>query len=143
MTKQYGFSLVELIAVMILIGILGASFAGSVVPSASAQLQASRDRVITAFFSAQQLAMVRSDAVRLIISAPDTLDIRIDTDSDGSFADEDSALLGGAQTLVPSPGLISQNIDFNRLGQTAATNLTLTQGSSSVVVAISGNGYAR
>lgn len=144
MCREQGFTLLELIAVLALVGILATTVTTGLLPSASFQLQSSRDQVVTAFFSAQQRAMAQTNAVRLSISGTNQIDIREDTDSDGSFADESSSRLGGVQypiNLLANQSLTNANFDFDRLGRTGAANLTLSQSGSSVTIAVTSTGF--
>ncbi len=139
-----GFTLVELVSVLVLVGIIGTTVTLSVLPNKTFQLQASRDQVVAAFFSAQQRAMAQTNAVRLSISASSDIDIREDSDGDGIFSDETSARLGGVQyplELPPNQSLTAANFDFDRLGKTSATNLTLSQNGSSVTISVTSTGF--
>jgi MSHA pilin protein MshC len=141
---QAGFSLLELLAVLVLLAILSAVVSIGTLPASSFQLQASRDRLVAAFFSAQQRAMVQTRPVRLTLAAPNQIDIREDSDLDGSFADEASLSLGGTQfpqTLLPNQSLTPAVFDFDRLGKTSVATLVLSDGASSVTLAVSATGF--
>lgn len=142
--KHEGFTLLELITVLALVGILSATVSYGVLPSASFQMQASRDQVVTAFFSAQQHAMAQTSTVRLSLSSPNQIDIREDSDNDGSFTDESSLRLGGVQypiSLLPNQSLTAATFDFDRLGRTSANTLTLSQSGNSVSITVGATGY--
>ena len=146
MAKNSGFSLVELIAVLLIVGILAGAATVSLLPSATFQMQSSRDQVVTAFFAAQQRAMTQTSPVRfsVIAASPNQLDIKEDTDGDGDFSDESSLTFNGIRypiALLPNQTLTASNFDFDRLGRTTAQTLTLTQGADSVAITISANGY--
>lgn len=146
-TKQSGFTFVELVAVLVLIGILGASTVSVLIPSDTYQLQSSRDQVLAAFFSAQQRAMVQADPVQLSISSPSgtpQLDIRQDTNRNGSFSDESSLRIGGTQypvDLLPNQSLSSASFDFDRFGKTSAASLSLGQNGDTVTIEVSAAGF--
>lgn len=131
-----GFSLVELIAILIILGIVGGSLASSgVFNSTSLNMQSSRDQVVSAFFMAQQLAMATDETVTLRISSPNIIDVRIN----GS-----SATLGGVSfplALGSNQTLSVATFTFDRLGKTSANSLTLAEGSNSVQINISSTGY--
>lgn len=115
-------------------------------PSATFQLQASRDQVITAFFAAQQRAMAQSQAIQFSINSPNQIDIREDTDGDGDFSDESSITAGGVRypiSLLPNQSITSANFIFDRFGKTSAATLTLSQSGGSVTIQVSSTGYIR
>ena len=131
---QQGFTLVELIAVLILVGILGTFAVSSTIPSAFAQLQASRDTLITAFYVAQQKAMIQAEPIELEVTASG-VDIR----QAGS-----SLNVGG--TRYPLSWLANQSstpatFRFDRLGKTSAGSITLSQNDASLTLTVSATGY--
>lgn len=65
---ERGFTLIELITVIILVGIMSVTLFSRLGSVHSANLQAGRDDLIAALFFAQQTAMARSN-IQLIISA--------------------------------------------------------------------------
>jgi len=144
--RSGGFSLLELIAVMVLIGILGSTAVTQIIPSASMQLQSSRDRVLSGLFAAQQLALVQDDAVRFVVSGGNQINILRDTDGDSSFSDESGAYVGGTQypiTLLPNQSFASgATIDFDSLGQTSGAALNLSQDGGSVAITVTATGYS-
>ena len=66
--KQTGFTLVELIAVITLLGVLSVVLFSRINSVSASRVQASRDDLIAALFFAQQLAMSRSN-IQLTISS--------------------------------------------------------------------------
>ncbi len=139
-----GFTLIELIAVLVIIGILGVSSVRSALPTLSFQMQSSRDQIVTAFFLAQQRAMAQANPVRLFVNAPNQIDLREDTDGDGSFSDESSLALGGVSypiSLLSSQSVNAATFDFDRFGATSATTLVLSQDGSSVNITVTATGY--
>jgi len=130
-----GFTLLELITVLVILAILTATAISNLVPSRTFQMQATRDTLVAAFYSSQQKAMMQSAPVRLITSI-NAIDIRIDSNNDGSFAINESVLLGGVQypiTINPAQSLTSHIIDFDRLGRTSSSTIVLSQSGSSVI----------
>ncbi|TVZ38430.1 MSHA pilin protein MshC [Alteromonadaceae bacterium 2753L.S.0a.02] len=125
----------ELVIVLVLVGILSVSVLGGRAPSKTMQLQSSRDQLVAAFYSAQQLAMARTGNVQL--STGTQIDIRLG----GS-----SVKAGGVQYPISLPAnvtLTSASFTFNRLGQTTANTLTLSKNGSSVTVDVESSGYVR
>lgn len=147
MSKNRGFSLVELIAVMVIAGILAAVTLGNRVSGTSLQLQASRDSLVAALHSAQQLAMNRAHDTALRVGS--TVDLLMDTDNDGVFDDESSVVFGGVRYPISLPNGISLNEDcggqlrFNRLGQTGGCTLTLNKAGQSIQTQVYPSGFAR
>src|SRR5690606_16015807 len=107
----------------------------ALMPSESFQLQASRDQVVTAFFTAQQLAMAQEDNVELITNGTNQIDVQVDGASITVAGVSYPILLQNNQSLTAA------TFSFNRLGQTSANSLTLSQGSSSVAISVSATGY--
>ncbi|WNO09908.1 prepilin-type N-terminal cleavage/methylation domain-containing protein [Teredinibacter sp. KSP-S5-2] len=140
---QRGVTLVELVTVLVLIGAIAAVSFSRLAPTTLFQLQASRDTIVAAFFMAQQRAMAQPNPVRLVTSS-NQIDLLIDTDNDGSFADESSFRWGADAypiDLVPNQALTPAIFDFNRLGYTSARTLTLSQAGESVTISISRTGF--
>lgn len=138
-----GFTFVELIAVLLIVGVLTVVTTSRFTSSAAYELQATRDTLVAAFRSAQQLAMTRSAPVQLSTSS-NQIDIRIDSDGNNTFDVSESVTMDGKR--YPISIRTSQSLDpatflFDRLGRTSAANLDLTQGSSSVLIAVSSNGH--
>lgn len=142
--KQYGFTLIELISVLVIVSIISVTFIARTTPTDTFQLQASRDQLVAAFFSAQQKAMVQSQAVRLSTGG-NIIDIKQDTDSDGDFASEASLSIGGVTypwSIRANQSFSISNFVFNRLGQTTAGTVRISMGDTSVLVTVSATGFA-
>ncbi|ABD80404.1 pilus assembly FimT family protein [Saccharophagus degradans] len=136
-----GFTLVELIAVIVVIAALSVTVVQRLIPASSYQLQGARDQLVTAFQSAQQLAMVRTAAVRLTTSGSQ-IDILQDTDNDG--VPDTSVTIAGQNyplTLAAAATLSSASFDFDRLGHTSSAVVVVTAGSSNVNVNVTATGY--
>lgn len=140
-----GFTLLELVTVLVLAGIVGVTVSNRLIPSATFQLQSSRDLVVTAFFAAQQRAMAQADTIQLQISASQ-IDIRADSDGDGDFSDESGITAGGVSypiSLLPNQTITPANFTFDRFGKTTAATLTLSQSGGSVTIQVSATGYIK
>ena len=136
MYRSKGFTVVELITVLILIGVLAGAAISRLIPSSTYQLQSSRDQVVAAFFSAQQLAMTRLGTVQLVISGGQ-VDIQLDSSS---------VRTGGVQypvALLANQSLTSLTVTYDRLGQpNTGASLTLSQSGASVPIVLTASGYA-
>jgi MSHA pilin protein MshC len=143
LTNTKGFTLVELIAVLLIVGVLGTVVTTRLIPSSSFELQASRDQLVAAFLSAQQLAMAQQDRVRILTSGA-TVDIRRDQNGDGSFANSESVSIDGVQYPLSVSGATtfsSTSFDFDRLGRTSSGFITLTLRSNNTVLTVNEAGY--
>ncbi len=143
--QQRGFSLVELITVIVLLAIIGGVYAARTVSQTSFQLQAGRDQLISAFFMAQQAALHQSAPVRLSTGST-WVDIRQDRNTDGIFAADESLQRGGSrypQSLPNGIQVSNHSFDFDRLGHTQAAVIVLSKGGASAQITVSATGYAR
>ncbi len=139
-----GFSTVELVTVLVIIGILAASSTVFLTPSSSIQLQATRDQIVTAISTAQQRAMSRNLPVRVTTSG-NQIDIQDDGDGDGDFSPSNSVFVGGIQyplTFAANQSLNTSSFVFNRLGETLGGTITLSQSGASVTIEVTDSGYA-
>ncbi|VUD56780.1 hypothetical protein TDB9533_02395 [Thalassocella blandensis] len=131
-----GFSLIELIAILLIIGVIGGSIIkNSSVNTTGMKLQSSRDQVVSAFFMAQQLAMATDAEVKLVISNTNEVDVQVDGNSTTVGDARFPITLGNDQTLTET------EFTFDRLGKTSASTLTLSQGSETVQITVSSAGY--
>lgn len=141
--NQQGFTLVELITVLVIVGVLASVAASRMGPQATLQLQAGRDMVVSALFVAQQTAMAQSQPVR-VIAGDGRIDIRVDRNGDGVFSANESLSFAGTFYPRNLPGNLQisvSSIDYNRLGHATPAQLTLSQGGASVNVTVSEAGY--
>jgi len=142
--KHKGFTLIELISILVIVSIISVTFITRITPTDTFQLQASRDQLVAAFFSAQQKAMVQTQAIQLSTNGQ-TIDIKQDTNSDGNFASEASLSIGGVTypwSIRANQSLSSSTFVFNRLGQTTAGSVMVSIGGNSVIVNVSSTGFA-
>ena len=139
-----GFTLLELVAIIVVIAVIGATAATSLVPSTTFQLQAGRDTVVAALFHAQQRALSQADSVRLTTSGS-SIDIRQDANGNSTFESSESILVGSIQypiTLDGNVTITSHTLDYDRLGETTAATITVTKSSSNETVNVSAMGFA-
>ena len=138
-----GFSTVELVTVIIIVGILAATSTTLLLPARTMQLQAARDQIVAAVDVARQRAMSRRNAVRVVIAA-NQLDIQDDIDGDDDFSPSASVNIDGLAypiALAPNQNITSATFVFNRLGETNGATLALTQGGASAQIVVTDSGY--
>jgi MSHA pilin protein MshC len=140
-----GFTLIELIAVLVILGILSVAAVGKFLSPDVYALQAARDQTLLCIHSAQQLAMTQSRTVRVLLSGT-TLDVRKDANNDGVFASGESVVLGAVSypiTLVQGVTISANTLNFNSLGEVSASTVTLTQQARTLTITVSATGFAR
>jgi MSHA pilin protein MshC len=139
--KSTGFSLIELITVMILLSILSITLFTRMGPVNTAAVQSGRDDLIAALFFAQQQAMMRSN-ISLVLTANS---VSVNENSNPIVVSNDFYPL----TMPAGVSLPALTLNYDKLGRTTATQIVLTgSGNSSGVTAtiqvdISGYAYAQ
>ena len=138
-SRAKGFTLIELIAVIVILGIISASISSRFANTDVFEIQASRDDTVAALLFAQQVAMARDSA-----SNP----IRFVSSGNSITVQENGTNLTNGSLQYPfnlpsGISLDSVTLNYDKLGRTSATGLTLSKGSNSVEIEISGSGYAR
>jgi MSHA pilin protein MshC len=139
-----GFTLVELIAVLVILGILAAVVGSRSMSYSSLNVMGGRDLLVSALFSAQQKAMSQANAVR-VSTLGSSIDIRLDSNSDGTFAPSESIRCNGVLYPIDAPGGItfaSQTFEFDHLGHTSAGTVSVSKGGDSVDITVTAVGYA-
>ena len=148
--KYYsGFTLVELIVVILIVGILSASIAPRFFGVASYESRKATDDVFSALRYAQQMAMNRGGDIQLVLTASNFTVLR---SGGGDLRSPDGLIpytkpFPAGVTVVPSPS-DPQTINFNALGQPESalgvlntTNTTLNIGTNTITVEAN-TGYA-
>lgn len=137
MSRARGFSLIELITVMILVGILSITLFTRMGAVGTAAIQSGRDDLIAALFFAQQTAMMRPN-ITLVI-----------TNNSISVNESGAPIIGTHYPLEMPKGVAlspTGTLGYDKLGRTTATTITLTgSGNSSGVSAsirVEASGYA-
>ncbi len=130
--QQRGFTLLELIAVMILIGILSVALISRVGGVSSASVQAGRDSLVAALFFAQQLAMARNTEIRLTTSGNQV------NVTDAGVSQPGYPLILNGITLTP------HSFSYDRLGRTDQdpVSIQLSGAGASATVTVERSGYA-
>lgn len=141
-----GFSLIELVAVMVIVSVLATVAIVRIMPSAVHEIQAAKDQLASALAYAQQRALYTPHTVRVILSG-NQIDIREDLNDDNSYSEAERIRHGAVQyplSLVNQVQVSSHILDYDTLGEiTAPVSVTLSKGSRSVTLSISLSGYAR
>lgn len=129
-----GFTLIELIAVIVLVGIISISVNSRFYAQSSAKIQASRDDVIAALFFAQQTAMARSGIV--VTVGANTVNV---TENGMPIV-----IHGGAYPLsLPSGVTVTPaSFTYDKLGRTSPGNITLSGDGVSATITVEASGYA-
>src|SRR5690554_1410408 len=127
--QHRGFTLIELIAVILLVGILSVALMSRVGGASSANVQAGRDSLVAALFLAQQTAMARGTDIRLV------------TQGNQINVTEAGVSLPGYPLELTGVSLSSNQFFYDRLGRTTGASIQLTNSagvSASVTVENSG-----
>jgi MSHA pilin protein MshC len=140
---EQGFSLIELITVMILLGILSVTFFSRLGPVSTAAVQAGRDDIIAALFFAQQTAMMRSSNgnIRLVITS-NTVSVTENNNPIAVSSNYYPLTLPKGVIVTSTPATFS----FDKLGRTAAGVINLTgsgnSSGTSARIQVEASGYA-
>lgn len=136
--RQSGFTLVELIAVLTLVGVLSVVLMSRMSGFSASHVQASRDDVIAAFFFAQQLAMSENN-VQVLVTA-NAIDVQRNNVSMRLGSDFYPLTMPSDITLTSS----SAQFVYDKLGRTSAGNIQVqtTDGRYSSQVQLEATGYA-
>jgi MSHA pilin protein MshC len=134
---ERGFTLVELVTVVILISIISVTLFSRLGSVSSANLHASRDDLIAALFFAQQTAMARSNNnIQLIVTAAA---VNVTEAGAPIVVHSKGYPLNFSSGVTATPATLT----YDKLGRTTATTITLTAtGGLSAIVTIEATGYA-
>ncbi len=132
---ERGFTLIELITVMILISILSVTLFSRLGSVNSANIQAGRDDLIAALFFAQQTAMARSN-IQLILTA-NTVSVTESGTPIKVHAQGYPLAFPSGVTTTPV------TLSYDKLGRTTATTISLSAtGGLSASITLEASGYA-
>ncbi len=139
-SNSSGFTLIELIAVIILLGVISVVALPRFYNTDTAAVQSARDQALSALFTAQQIAMAR---------AGNGTTIQVDVDSTSLNVTENGTSVtatGGTYPLVLPEGVTvtagTGTYIFDKLGRTDAGQIVLTRGSTSATLRVEASGYA-
>ncbi|WP_460997362.1 prepilin-type N-terminal cleavage/methylation domain-containing protein [Simiduia litorea] len=131
-----GFTLIELVAVILLIGIIASTVASRAFTTGDAALQTARDDIVAAVNFAQQQAMDTDGAVVLAITSTTVAVSR----------DSVPLQFGSVSYPLELPSRVSvapnATLAFNRLGESSPQVFTLSVGTETTTVSVSAAGYA-
>lgn len=133
-SQVLGFTLIELVAIVVILGAL-AFFAMPRLRVTDSSLLTSRDAIIAAASHAQQIAMARDSAISLVVGANS-----VEVQENGTIVASPGAdyPLTFPSGVAVTGGLGS--LDYDKLGRTSATIISLNGGQ--VAVAVEASGYA-
>jgi len=137
---EKGFTLIELIAVILILSVLTVGATSQFSSSSNFQALTTRDDIVAGLFYAQQIAQARASATNTVqfVSTGTQIDIR-----EGNGATPPSIDNGIYPLSLPNGFTLTiDTLNYNKLGQTGATTLILTDGDSSATIQISASGYA-
>lgn len=137
-TTQHGFTLIELIAVIVILGFLSVAIMPRFLQSDSFEARTVQDKLISAAREAQQLAM----------SKPVSADVQLITDN-GNKRIRISYIDGGTQTIdtdIPGASSINnQTLHYDKHGFVvggSAVTISINGGAKSVRIEASGYAHA-
>ena len=131
--SQRGFTLIELISTMILVGILSIVLVSRLGSTTTAAVQGSRDDIIAAFSLAQQTAMMRPN-ITLVVTANS---ISVNENGGPIAASNYPLSMPNGVTLAPAA-----TFSYDKLGRTTAGAITVSSSGVSAQIAIEASGYS-
>jgi MSHA pilin protein MshC len=130
---QRGFTLIELIAVMVIVGVMSMTLFSRLGSLKSTQVQASRDDLIAALFFAQQTAMARSGVQLVVTASAVTVTENLPPATN---------LPGYPLPFAQGVSAIPKTFSYDKLGRTTAGTINLTGSSGvSAVINVEASGY--
>ncbi|MEX1032458.1 MAG: hypothetical protein WDZ30_03790 [Cellvibrionaceae bacterium] len=133
-----GFSLIELVTIIVVLGAL-AFFAMPRLRVSDSSLLTSRDAIIAALSHAQQVAMARDSAANpvTLVATANLIEVRENGEVVTSPGAEYPLTFPNGVSITGGIG----TLDYDKLGRTAATAISLNNGQATVTVEASGYAY--
>ena len=136
--RERGFTLIELITVMIIVSIMAVTLFSRIGSVNSANLQAGRDDLIAALFFAQQTAMARSN-IQLIITAST---VSVNENGTPIKVHAQGYPLNFPSGITATPLVLTYD-KLGRTGSAAANTIVLSAtGGLSASITLEASGYA-
>jgi len=136
---QRGFSLVELVAVIIVLGIISVLAFSRFDNADTAAVQSGRDQVLNAFFVAQQLAMARDTGSNILVEVGSgQVDLREGGVSLNRSGVSYPITLPQGVNITSGTGVYT----YDKLGRTTPATIALSRGGTSASITLEASGYA-
>lgn len=132
---ERGFTLIELVAILVLLGILSVAVLPRLMNSDAFDIRVSEDQIKSSIATAQQLAL----------SGAGTVVCQVNTNSISVTVDGTPVTFGGVTYPLNMPGSIllsTHTFNFDKLGRTSAATIVVSQGGDSGQVNVEASGYA-
>jgi len=137
--RQQGFSLIELITVIIVLGIISVVAFARFDSADTAAVQTGRDQVLNAFFVAQQLAMARDAGSNILVDLDsDQVDLREGGMSLNRSGVSYPITLPQGVSITSGTGVYA----YDKLGRTTPAVIALSRGGTSASITLEASGYA-
>lgn len=136
MRASRGFTLIELIAVIIVIGVLTIGVSSRFADSNSSVVQASRDDIIAALFFAQQTAMARNN-IQLTISS-NSISVTENGNPLRIHSDAYPLIVPNGTSIIATPSTFT----YDKLGKTTPGRITVSRDGVSATITVEASGYA-
>ena len=136
-SKSQGFTLTELIVIVVILSILATVTASRFSNASAQQVLTARDNIVAGLFYAQQVAIARGNNATIEFIANIS---SVTVEENGATLDSSNypLTLPNGITLTPNATLV-----FDKLGRTTATSFTLSDGSgTSATITVEATGYA-